>query len=145
MGLSSSLTTCSPLPGHVAEAQRSEQGIRWLADFQSLFRELNAINKRFLVGSLKDSGYYVLLLVHAHSEPAGLNVSDQWLVSKSGSTSELLGRLERQGCIVRVSHAADRRQSIIKLTEGGLRLVDHALEAHADQLKHRADRYFRSL
>jgi DNA-binding MarR family transcriptional regulator len=52
------------------------------------------------------------------------------LLVPSGTMTNRLDRLERQGLIERVPHPTDRRSMEVKLTDHGRRLVDDAVTRH---------------
>jgi DNA-binding MarR family transcriptional regulator len=49
----------------------------------------------------------------------------------SGGTTAAIDRLERKGFVTRSPNPADRRGSLVRLTDEGLRVVDEAMALHA--------------
>lgn len=50
----------------------------------------------------------------------------------SGGMTAALDRLERKGLLTRVPNPADRRGSLVQLTDDGLRVVDEAMVLHTE-------------
>ena len=50
----------------------------------------------------------------------------------SGGMTAAIDRLERKGLLTRGPNPADRRGSLVRLTDDGLRVVDAAMARHAD-------------
>ena len=48
----------------------------------------------------------------------------------------LVDRLEKQGLVVRIPNARDRRQVYIKLTDKGIRILESLSGVHRDELRH---------
>jgi DNA-binding MarR family transcriptional regulator len=87
-------------------------------------------------------------------EPLGLNESDYGILAplrragapyeltptqlarsrmlSSGGTTAAIDRLERKGFVVRTPNPSDRRGSLVRLTEEGLRVIDEAMARHVE-------------
>ena len=50
----------------------------------------------------------------------------------SGGMTAMLDRLERKGLIARTPNPADRRGSLVRLTEEGLAMIDDAMVRHTE-------------
>jgi DNA-binding MarR family transcriptional regulator len=50
----------------------------------------------------------------------------------SGGMTAALDRLERKGLLERTPNPADRRGSLVRLTDAGRRVVDEAMTAHVE-------------
>lgn len=50
----------------------------------------------------------------------------------SGGTTAAIDRLERRGLVTRAPNPADRRGSLVRLTDEGLRVIDEAMALHAE-------------
>ncbi len=58
------------------------------------------------------------------------------MMMTSGGMTSALDRLERKGLATREPNPADRRGSLVRLTETGRRVIDAAMEGHAE-VEHR--------
>ncbi|MEV6492266.1 MarR family transcriptional regulator [Actinoplanes sp. NPDC051633] len=71
------------------------------------------------------------------------------MMLSSGGTTARLDRLEKTGLIVRRPSESDRRSVLVRLTEGGLVIIDQAvdsgLSAQQDLLRHMAPERVRQL
>ena len=71
------------------------------------------------------------------------------MMLSSGGTTARLDRLEKAGLVRRVPSATDRRSVLVRLTEGGLVIIDQAvdsgLSAQQDLLRHMAPERVRQL
>jgi DNA-binding MarR family transcriptional regulator len=71
------------------------------------------------------------------------------MMLSSGGTTARLDRLEKAGLIVRRPSESDRRSVLVRLTEGGLVIIDQAvdsgLSAQQDLLRHMAPERVRQL
>ena len=58
------------------------------------------------------------------------------MMMTSGGTTAAIDRLERKGFAVRVPNPADRRGSLVRLTDAGREVIDEAMTQHV-QTEHR--------
>lgn len=86
----------------------------------------------FAAFGLKDGEFDVLATLRRHGAPYQLTPTALYtsLLLTSGAISKRLDRLETAGLIGRHPDPADRRGTLIRLTEQGLAVTDAALAAH---------------
>ena len=58
------------------------------------------------------------------------------MMMTSGGMTAAIDRLERKGFVARVPNPADRRGSLVRLTEAGREVIDEAMTQHV-QTEHR--------
>ncbi len=58
------------------------------------------------------------------------------MMMTSGGMTSAIDRLERRNLVTREANPADRRGSLVRLTDTGRRVIDAAMEGHAD-VEHR--------
>lgn len=78
------------------------------------------------------AGFNVLAALRRVGSPFRLTPSDlaaAQLTTRGGMT-KMIDRLERQGLVERVANAADRRSTLVGLTERGVDLIDRLVTAH---------------
>jgi DNA-binding MarR family transcriptional regulator len=92
--------------------------------YLTMHRRANADFARF--GLTADQ--FVLLTVLAEGDGVTQKEIARRIDSDPNSTSEMLGRLERQGLVVRERHATDGRARIVRLTDQGRELQRRAWE-----------------
>ncbi len=98
-----------------------------------LARELEQrLEPTYLSEGLEPGWYDVLATLRRQGEPYRLRPTDfaGSLMLTSSGTTKRLDRLERAGLIAREPDAADRRSTLIALTDAGRELVDAATAAH---------------
>lgn len=91
--------------------------------YESAFAELE----------LNDADYGVLAPLRRVGAPHELTPTElarQRMITSGGMTSAI-DRLERKGLVMRVPNPADRRGSLVRLTDRGLTVIDTAMERHA--------------
>lgn len=104
--------------------------IKWLldAEFLRLLREAG-------VGVTPEQ-WSLMVAVHAGPEPTQTELARRVFKDKTNVT-RLLDALERDGLVERVVHPADRRASLVRLTDSGCRITEvvfpvaHRLNAEA--------------
>jgi DNA-binding MarR family transcriptional regulator len=80
------------------------------------------------------------VLIHVEEAPDGLRMNelaDQILTSKSGLT-RVIDRMEEAGLVTRFRPPDDRRAILVRLTEEGVRVMEHARAYH----RHGIEQYF---
>ncbi|MGW4212193.1 MarR family winged helix-turn-helix transcriptional regulator [Lentzea sp. NPDC004789] len=104
------------------------------SDPQALFADLvrcetrlyNALNDRLRERhGIVTSQYEFLRFLRDHPESRVADLAAEFAVG-IGATSKGVDRLERLGLVSRLPNPADRRSSLLVLTEEGVRLVDAA-------------------
>ncbi|MDA0665064.1 MAG: MarR family transcriptional regulator [Proteobacteria bacterium] len=87
---------------------------------------------------LQDGEFDVLAALRRSGAPYELtptNLFEITMMSSGGMTARL-DRLERMGLVARRPNPADRRGTLVRLTEAGIELIERALPAHmANQMK----------
>ena len=97
-----------------------------------IFQEAYAV--AFEPLGITEADYGVLVPLRRAGEPFELTPTElarQKLMTSGGMTAAL-DRLERRGFLERRPNPADRRGSLVRLTEAGRRVVDDAMARHAD-------------
>jgi len=82
---------------------------------------------------LKDGDYGQLAALRRAGAPFELTPTElaKQLMMTSGGMTAAIDRLERKGFVVRVPNPADRRGSLVRLTESGRDVIDEAMRQHA--------------
>ncbi|HEY3486399.1 MAG TPA: MarR family transcriptional regulator [Ilumatobacteraceae bacterium] len=83
---------------------------------------------------LNESDYGVLAPLRRAGAPYELTPTElaRQKMMTSGGMTAALDRLERKGLLVRVPNPADRRGSLVRLTDEGLAVMDRAMELHTE-------------
>jgi DNA-binding MarR family transcriptional regulator len=102
----------------------------------SLFHQAYADAFRPL--GLNDGDYGMLAALRRSNPDGGVTPTElaRHQMMTSGGMTAALDRLERKALITRTPNPADRRGSLVRLTDAGRRLVDQAMERHID-VEHR--------
>jgi DNA-binding MarR family transcriptional regulator len=97
----------------------------------SLFHQANA--EVFEPLGLNDGDYGVLATLRRAGTPFELTPSElaRRRMMTSGGMTAALDRLERKGLIARSPNPADRRGSLVRLSDDGRSVIDRAMEQHA--------------
>jgi DNA-binding MarR family transcriptional regulator len=97
--------------------------IRLASVFQGSYREC------FDPLGLNEGDYGVLSPLRRAGAPYELTPTElaRHRMMTSGGMTAALDRLERNGLVARVPNPADRRGSLVRLTDAGLRVVDEAI------------------
>ncbi|MEU6541226.1 MarR family transcriptional regulator [Streptomyces sp. NPDC047000] len=110
------------LPGFFADLVRCET------------RLYNALNDRLRTRhGITTSQFESLRFLRDHPGARVADIAAEFAIG-IGATSKGVDRLERQGWAVRQPNPADRRSSLLALTDDGTRLVDAAQETLAEAL-----------
>jgi DNA-binding MarR family transcriptional regulator len=98
----------------------------------SLFQQANA--EVFEPLGLNDGDYGVLATLRRNGAPYELTPSElaRRRMMTSGGMTAALDRLERKALIARAPNPADRRGSLVRLTDDGLSLINRAMELHSE-------------
>ena len=101
--------------------------VRLAARFQEAFDEA------FRDLGITDRDYGVLAPLRRAGSPFTLTPTElaRHKMITSGGMTAALDRLERQGLLERLPNPADRRGSLVRLTERGREVIDVAMERHA--------------
>jgi DNA-binding MarR family transcriptional regulator len=96
----------------------------------SLFQQ--AYSETFGPLGLNDGDYGVLVPLRRAGAPHELTPTElaKHRMMTSGGMTAALDRLERKGLVARVPNPADRRGSLVRLTETGRALIDEAMTQH---------------
>jgi DNA-binding MarR family transcriptional regulator len=91
-----------------------------------------AYSETFEPFGLNEGDYGVLAPLRRAGAPYELTPTElaKHRMMTSGGMTAALDRLERKGFIQRVPNPADRRGSLVRLTDEGLRTIDDAMTAH---------------
>lgn len=98
----------------------------------SLFQDAYAA--AFAPLGVNGGDYGVLVALRRSGAPYELTptgLARQRMMTSGGMTAAI-DRLERKGLVARLPNPSDRRGSLVKLTGDGLRIVDRAMELHAE-------------
>jgi DNA-binding MarR family transcriptional regulator len=102
----------------------------------SLFVQEFERNKQRVLGGygLNESDFGVLAPLRRSGEPFELTPTElaRHRMITSGGMTAALDRLEKKGMVVRVANPADRRGSLVRLTELGRDVVDASMVLHAE-------------
>jgi DNA-binding MarR family transcriptional regulator len=102
----------------------------------SLFLQEFERNKQRVLGEygLSESDFGVLSPLRRSGEPFELTPTElaHHRMITSGGMTAALDRLEKKGMVVRVPNPADRRGSLVRLTELGRTVVDASMVLHAE-------------
>lgn len=102
----------------------------------SLFLQEFERNKQAALGpyGLNESDFGVLSPLRRTGEPFELTPTElaRHRMITSGGMTAALDRLERKGMVVRVPNPADRRGSLVRLTEQGRAVVDASMVLHSE-------------
>ena len=87
---------------------------------------------------LQNGDYGVLAALRRAGAPFQLTPTDlaRHRMMTSGGMTAAIDRLERKGLVSRLPNPNDRRGNLVKLTDDGRRIVDAAMNVHAD-VEHR--------
>ena len=98
----------------------------------SLFQQ--AYGQVFATVGLNEGDYGVLSALRRAGEPFQLTPTDlaRHRMMTSGGMTAAIDRLERKGLVGRTANPDDRRGSLVRLTEEGRRVIEQAMELHAD-------------
>ena len=82
---------------------------------------------------LKDGDYGQLAALRRAGAPFELTPTElaRHLMMTSGGMTAAIDRLERKGFVARVPNPADRRGSLVRLTDAGREVIDEAMQQHA--------------
>ncbi|MBI5088630.1 MAG: MarR family transcriptional regulator [Actinobacteria bacterium] len=102
----------------------------------SLFQQAYA--DAFAELDLNEGDYGVLAPLRRAGAPFELSPTElaRHRMMTSGGMTAALDRLERKGLVVRTPNPADRRGSLVRLTDEGLRVMEEAMRTHAE-VEHR--------
>ena len=97
----------------------------------SLFQQ--AYGDAFEPLGLNSGDYGVLAPLRRAGEPYELTPTElaKQRMMTSGGMTAAIDRLERKGFVSRVPNPADRRGSLVRLTDAGRNVMDDAMEQHA--------------
>jgi DNA-binding MarR family transcriptional regulator len=97
----------------------------------SLFQQANA--RAFEPLGLNEGDYGVLAPLRRAGAPHELTPTElaRHRMMTSGGMTVALDRLERKGFVARVPNPADRRGSLVRLTDAGRQVIDEAMSRHA--------------
>jgi DNA-binding MarR family transcriptional regulator len=102
----------------------------------SLFLQEFERNKQRVLGEydLSENDFGVLSPLRRSGAPFELTPTElaRHRMITSGGMTAALDRLERKGMLVRMPNPADRRGSLVRLTELGRRVVDASMVLHAE-------------
>ena len=100
--------------------------VRLAGIFQQAFADA------FAALDLNESDYGVLAPLRRAGAPYELTPTElaRQKMMTSGGMTAALDRLERKGLLVRAPNPADRRGSLVRLTDEGLAVMDRAMELH---------------
>jgi DNA-binding MarR family transcriptional regulator len=81
---------------------------------------------------LNDGAYGLLAALRRAGAPFELTPTElaRHMMMTSGGMTAAIDRLERKGFAVRIPNPADRRGSLVRLTEAGREVVDEAMTQH---------------
>ena len=97
-------------------------------------RLYNALNDRLRERhGIVTSQYEFLRYLREHPESRVADLAAEFAIG-SGATSKGVDRLERHGWVARLPNPADRRSSLLVLTEDGARLADAAEQTFTDRV-----------
>ncbi|MGE3588729.1 MAG: MarR family winged helix-turn-helix transcriptional regulator [Ilumatobacteraceae bacterium] len=98
----------------------------------SLFQQAYA--EAFSSLGLNEGDYGVLAPLRRTGAPFTLTPTDlaRQRMMTSGGMTAALDRLERKGLVERAPNPADRRGSLVRLTDEGVRVMDEAMRLHAE-------------
>ena len=98
----------------------------------SLFQQ--SYGQAFSSVMLSDGDYGLLATLRRAGAPYELTPTDlaRHRMMTSGGMTAVIDRLERKGLVTRLPNPNDRRGSLVKLTDEGRRIVEAAMELHAD-------------
>ena len=102
----------------------------------SLFQQ--SYGDAFVPIGLQNGDYGVLAALRRAGAPFQLTPTDlaRHRMMTSGGMTAAIDRLERKGLVSRLPNPNDRRGNLVKLTDDGRRIVDAAMNVHAD-VEHR--------
>jgi len=102
----------------------------------SLFQQ--SYGDAFAEIGLQNGDYGVLAALRRAGVPFQLTPTDlaRHRMMTSGGMTAAIDRLERKGLVARLPNPSDRRGNLVKLTDDGRRIVDAAMNVHAD-VEHR--------
>ena len=106
--------------------------VRLASLFQEQFNE--AYSEVFAALGLNEGDFGVLAPLRRSGEPFELTPTElaRHKMITSGGMTAALDRLEAKGMIVRVPNPADRRGSLVRLTELGREVIDASMALHAE-------------
>lgn len=92
------------------------------------------MDRVFAGHGLNAASFDVLATLRRSGPPYQLSPSEliEWTMVTSGTMTNRLDRLEKQGLILRRPNPADGRGSVVALTEEGFRLIDRAVTEHVE-------------
>ena len=98
----------------------------------SLFQQ--SYGDAFAEVGLQNGDYGVLAALRRAGAPFQLTPTDlaRHRMMTSGGMTAAIDRLERKGLVSRLPNPNDRRGNLVKLTDEGRRIVDAAMNVHAD-------------
>ena len=102
--------------------------IRMSAIFQDAFRAA------FEPLGIGEGDYGVLVVLRRSGHPFELTPSElaRQRMMTSGGMTAALDRLERRGLLARAPNPADRRGTLIRLTDAGLEVIEDAMARHTE-------------
>jgi DNA-binding MarR family transcriptional regulator len=94
----------------------------------------DAYARAFAPLGLNDGDYGVLATLRRAGDPFRLTPTDlaRQRMMTSGGMTAAIDRLERKGLLRRLPNPADRRGSLVELSDDGRRVVDDAMARHAE-------------
>lgn len=122
--------------------------LRTLAEFRfELRRFLQFSENAALAAGLQSQQHQLLLQVAGAPEATAVTVAyaAERLGLKHNSAVELVDRSEREGLVVRVEDASDKRRAILKVTSKGKRVLGSLAGDHARELNELAPRLLQTL
>ena len=86
---------------------------------------------------LSKGRFMVMIQLHGHDDPYGVNISDvicQYRVSSATMTG-IIDTLEKEGLIERIRNPKDRRRVNVRITASGREFMDDFLPRHHEYMK----------
>lgn len=91
----------------------------------------------FSMLGLSKGRFMVMIQLHGHDDPHGVNISDvicQYRVSSATMTG-IIDTLEKEGLIERIRNPKDRRRVNVRITAAGREFMDDFLPRHHEYMK----------
>lgn len=103
-----------------------------------MWKASNAV-KEFDARSIEKLGMcfsdFVIMEILLHKGPLPVNTLGKKVDLTSGSITTAIDRLEELGYAERKAHAADRRVTLVRLTERGRRFIEKGYARHAERME----------
>jgi DNA-binding MarR family transcriptional regulator len=93
-----------------------------------------AYSEAFSPLGINDGDYGVLAALRRQGEPFELTPTElaRQMMMTSGGMTAAIDRVERKGFATRVPNPADRRGSLVRLTDDGRQVIDEAMARHVE-------------